>query len=254
MGAETAAAHSKRKVLLTGGGGRIGKSIVEPLKQAFDLRLFDRQPVFGDPATFIGTLQDRGALEGAMAGCEAVIHLAATSDEAPFVEELVPNNVVGLYNALEAALAAKVKRFIFASSCQAVCGHPVTASITGEMAPAPVSLYGATKALGEAMGSWYHRKYGMEFVALRIGWFQNAADAAKNLTPQPPEGWGWRLCITPRDMIQLLRRSVEAEGVGFCIAGGTSKVRHEWLNLDSARKVLGYEPQDDLAALFGGSR
>lgn len=246
-------AKPKLKVLLTGGGGRIGKYVVDPLKQAFDLRLFDRTPVYGDPDTFIGTLQDIESLKRAMAGQEVVIHLAATSDVAPFLEELVPNNVVGLYNTLEAAVAQKVRRVVFASSCQAVCRYPIETTITDQMMPAPVSLYGATKVLGEVMGRWYHDKHQLEFVALRIGWFQSYEDAEQNFRNNAQNRGGRSLWLSPRDCVQLLRRATEAPNVGYCIAGGTSLVEHEWLSLEQSREVLGYYPEDDLVKMYGAA-
>ena len=48
------------------------------------------------------------------------MHLAATPDDADFLTELLPNNVVGVYNVFEAARLAGVRRMILASSGQVV--------------------------------------------------------------------------------------------------------------------------------------
>ncbi|HTL52934.1 MAG TPA: NAD(P)-dependent oxidoreductase, partial [Planctomycetota bacterium] len=158
--------------------------------------------------------------------------------------------VVGLYNTFEAAIAQKVRRLVFSSSCQAVCGYPLETTITGQMMPAPVSLYGATKALGEVMGRWYHDKHQLEFVALRIGWFQSYEEAEKNFRNKPSPH-GRALWLSPKDAVQLLCCSAEAPSVGYCIAGGTSKTKPEWLSLQQSRDVLGYFPEDDADQLFG---
>ena len=63
-------------------------------------------------------------------------------------------NVIGTFNMLEAARIQGVKKFIFASS-----GAPVgedTPPIHKELAPHPVSPYGANKLAGEGCCSVYH--------------------------------------------------------------------------------------------------
>src|SRR4051794_34050121 len=107
---------SRLKVLLTGPGGRVGPHILPTFVERYDLTVVDLKPVDGIESTVITDLQDRELLKNAMTGCDVVVHLAATSDEAPFVEQLVPNNVVGMYNVVEAARQAGVRRMVFASS------------------------------------------------------------------------------------------------------------------------------------------
>jgi uronate dehydrogenase len=235
---------SKRKVLLTGSGGRMGKYIVEPLKECWDLRTLDRNPVAWDPDTLVCGLDSIAKLTEAMRGCEAVIHLAATSDEAPFVEDLVPNNVIGLYNVFEAVRAAGVKRLVFASSCQAVLGAKRDAPVRAEEPHRPVTLYGATKALGEVMGRFYHQKHGLEFIAIRIGWFQPYD------SPLIREKRGARsIWLSPKDAVNLLRCAVEKPGVGYAVVHGTSITEKEVLGLKEAREMLGYEPEDDVKTI-----
>jgi nucleoside-diphosphate-sugar epimerase len=62
-------------------------------------------------------LNDAGSLEKAFAGCEGIIHLAAVPDPGIVTpEELFRTNVVGTFNALEAAVAVGARRFVAASS------------------------------------------------------------------------------------------------------------------------------------------
>jgi uronate dehydrogenase len=105
----------------------------------------------GDPNTILGDIQDFDALRAAMAGVDVVVHLAATSDEAPFLEQLVPNNVVGLYNTYEAARQAGVRRIVFASTCQTMLSYPREATVDVLDPPRPSSMYGATKVFGETL-------------------------------------------------------------------------------------------------------
>ena len=229
------------RVLLTGAGGRIGPSILPRFRERYQLRLLDRQPIPGGEPTILSDLSDPEILDDAMEGIDVVVHLAATSDEAPFIENLVPNNVVGLYNVLEAAKNRRVRRVVFASTVQAVGFHPAGKTIFGSDNPRPVTLYGCTKALGETMGRFFHDKYGMEFVALRIGWFL-APDA-----PQLRRYQGARdVWLSPRDAAGILAAAVEKPSVGYAVINATSKTQFERLSRSELKDVLGYEPVDDV--------
>lgn len=236
---------AKTKVLLTGGDGRIGSHVVPKLQEWFDLRNFSIRPVETDPDTIIGDIQDYDALKKAMDGVEAVIHLAATSDEAPFIEELVPNNVIGLYNTFRACVECGVRRLIFASTCQTVMSYPADHTVELADPVRPVSHYGCTKVLGEVMGRYYHDHKGLEFIAIRIGWFQSYdSDRLK-------KGGGARsLWLSPKDAANLFRCAVEKPDVGFAIVFGTSITEKEWLSRTPAREVLGFEPEDDVVRLY----
>ena len=230
---------SKLKVLITGPGGRIGPHILPSLSERYDLRLLDRNPVPGYPETVISDLQDSAVLRSAMEGCDAVIHLAATADEAPFLENLLPNNIVGMYNMLQAAVDSGVRRFVFASTVQTVRSHQMVQPVTVIDPPRPVSIYGVTKVFGETLGRYYHEKFGLEFVAVRIGWFQPYD--SQFLRDGRHIG---RIWLSPRDAAQILQRAVDTPDVGYAVVWATSKPDQEVLSLREAREVLGYEPQD----------
>lgn len=231
---------ARPRVLLTGPGGRIGPHLLGPLRERFDLRLLDRKPLPGEPETIVADLSDAAVLERAMEGCDAVIHLAATSDEAPFIEQLVPNNVVGVYNVFEAARRAGVKRVVFASTVQTVARYPREHTVEVTDPVRPVSLYGATKVMGEVMGRWYHETHGLQFVGVRIAWFMPADSPMLRWHREAREHW-----LSPRDCAQLLIRAVETPDVGYALVFATSKTPKERLSLRTAREILGYEPQDD---------
>ena len=236
---------SKLRVLLTGPGGRVGPHLLPDFAREYDLRLLDRNPVNGWPETILTDLQDTDVLQAAMEGVDVVVHLAATANESPFVENLLPNNIVGVYNVFEAAREAKVRRIVFASTVQTVGYYPRDYTIQADDPPRPVSVYGVTKVFGEALGRFYYDRHKIEFVGVRIG------------ACQPPDSpWlreheGLRtIWLSPRDASQLLRRAVETPDIGYAIVFGTSKTTHEFLSLQSARELLGYEPEDDIRTLF----
>lgn len=76
-------------------------------------------------------------------------------------------NVIGTLNVLEAARKHGIPRVIFASSGAPV--GEVEPPIHEELAPHPVSPYGASKLAGEGYCSAYYRSYGVGTVCLRFG-------------------------------------------------------------------------------------
>jgi nucleoside-diphosphate-sugar epimerase len=235
----------KMPVLVTGISGRIGKHIFPAFQEAYDLRTLDRSPTELDPDVIISDLQDLNVLKEAMQGVEVVLHLAATSDEAPFVENLVPNNVVGVYNVFQAAHEAGVRRMVFASTVQTVGMYPRDHTIEITDPVRPITLYGATKVLGEVMGRWYHDTKGMEFVGIRIGWFHPYDSPALRDNDGARSIW-----FSPRDAVRLFRCAIEKPEVGYALVFGTSKTEFERLSLKTARELLGYEPEDDVTKLY----
>jgi len=103
-------------------------------------------------------------------GMDVIVHLAANTGVAPSVEDPRAdciNNVIGTLNYLEAARQKNIKKFVFASSGAPIgeCDPP----IHEELAPRPVSPYGASKLSGEGYCSAYYRTFGLKTVALRFG-------------------------------------------------------------------------------------
>src|SRR5262249_31367696 len=114
-------------VLVTGSTGRVGRAVVRELQsRGCPVRGFDRVATPGLPDCVVGDLTDVDAPRRAPAGAGTVIHLAATPDDADFLSELVPNNVVGVYHVFEAARAAGVRRLVVASSGQVVWNQRTT--------------------------------------------------------------------------------------------------------------------------------
>ena len=240
---------SQKRILFTGPGGRVGRAVVPLLRERYEVATFDLEADASDPLSFAGDMQDIEVLKAAMANCVAVVHMAATSDDAPFPEPLVPNNVVGLYNVLEAARQAGVKRVVWASSVQAIGsamrgrgeGAP---PFSAEETPRPGNMYGVTKVWGETLGRYFFDKFEQEVVAIRIGAFQPYdSDWLK-------EGRAKDIWLSPRDAAQLFWRSIETPGVGFAIVHGTSRVPQERMSLQEARDILGYEPEDNADDFF----
>lgn len=255
----------KRQVLITGAEGTIGTLVREFLADRYDLRSLTREPA-GFPS-HVADIADLEAIQPAFAGIDAVVHLAASSQiEAPWADVL-PNNLIGTYNVFEAARQAGVATVVFASSNHAVgmfevSGKPELYDLddprvydhTVEIRPD--SLYGVSKAYGEALGRFYMEQHEMRVVCLRIGAVRadddpytpaNIGKPMPLLEPLTPEQRRHRMramWLSRRDCAQLIQRSIEADDVPWAIVYGISNNPRQFWDLSHARSVLGYNPQD----------
>ena len=179
-------------------------------------------------------LSDFQAVSRATADVDVVVHLGAIPDEDTF-PRLLRANIVGTYHVFEAARRCGVRRVVFASTNHVTGFYPASQRIGPDDPVRPDSLYGVSKAFGEALGRMYADKFGLEVVCLRIGAFGD----------RPSDANSARMWLSPGDGVRLVRRSVDAPGVGFLVVYGASKVPHPfWDDPNAAR--IGYEPEDEL--------
>lgn len=238
-----------RKILVTGAAGRIGSAFWEAQDNRSDLRLadIDVSKLPDSAQRFSLDIRDQASCHKACEGMHTVIHLAADpSPDADFMASLLPVNIVGTYNMLFAAKAQGCKRFIFASSAQAIEGYPMDVQIQEYMAPKPGNLYGVSKAFGEALASMYANDGHMTTIAVRIA---NVTKFHQGETHSPRDVAAF---ISLRDVVALLGNCVEAELSGFHVIHGVSDNRYKRLSIDSTRKVVGYDPLDDGFAILEG--
>jgi UDP-glucose 4-epimerase len=169
-----------RTVLVTGGAGFIGSHLTRRLAERGDrVRILDdlsighREYLAGVPYEIVvASLSDAAAVATAVAGVDAVVHLAARAGIPDSVTDPLGTfavNVEQTLRLLDAARLAGVGRFVFASSNAAAGDHEPPADETD--LPHPVSPYGASKLAGEAYCQAYAATYGIAACALR---FSNA--------------------------------------------------------------------------------
>lgn len=161
-------------VLITGGTGSLGKSLIDYLLKNTRVRrvaIFSRDELkqhdlrnhFGsDPRLrwFLGDVRDIDRLRRAMHGVDFVIHAAAlkqvdTGEYNPM--EFIKTNVLGSQNVIDAAIDCGVKRVI---------------ALSTDKASSPINLYGATKLTADKLfvaANNYGYKYGTSFSVVRYG-------------------------------------------------------------------------------------
>ncbi len=229
-----------KTILMTGAAGGIGTHLRHALAGKYHLRLSDIRPIkpLADGESFVrADITQLGELLRATKGVDAVIHLGGHSVEGAW-EDILPANIVGCYNAFEAARRNGVKRFLFATSNHAVGFYPRDEVIDHRAVVKPDSRYGVAKAFGEALGSLYADKYGMEVFCMRIG----------NVNPAPLDKRRLSIWISPRDMAQLVEIGIEHPAIQFEIVYGVSGNARSWYDNENAFR-LGYLPQDDSEVL-----
>jgi UDP-glucose 4-epimerase len=171
-----------QRALITGGAGFIGSDIADRLvTEGFqEIVILDnltrgRRENLGPAMTsgrvtvIEGDIRDADLVRRAMEGIDIVFHEAAIRITQCAEEPRLAHDVLatGTFNVLEAAVSAKVKRVVYASS----------ASIYGQAEAFPTdekhhgygnrTIYGATKMYGEGLLRSFYEMYGLNYVALR---------------------------------------------------------------------------------------
>jgi len=236
-----------QKILITGASGRIGTLIARELGEQYNFVLTDiREPAdtYGFPFTR-ADLADFGAIRPLCDNIHTVIHLGADPRmHAPW-ESLLPSNIIGLYNILQAAHEAGCQRVIYASSINAVSGYPPDMQVRLDIPVRPANLYGASKAWGEAAARFYADQLGLSCFCLRFGWV-----VPRNSEQIRPDHAMLDIVLTYEDLLRLIIACLSAPpSIHFGIFHVLSNNRHNRLDISETRRILGYEPQDDAFAI-----
>ena len=161
-------------VLITGGTGSLGKSLVDYLLKETKVRrvaILSRDELKQqnlrtqfqyDPRLrwFLGDVRDLDRLKRAFHGVDYVIHAAAlkqvdTGEYNPM--EFIKTNVLGSQNVIDASIDAGVKRVV---------------ALSTDKASSPINLYGATKLTADKLfvaANNYSFTYGTTFSVVRYG-------------------------------------------------------------------------------------
>lgn len=246
-----------KKVLITGVTGLIGEILINELKDDYELTGLARRSMT-NIQHFRGDISDLQSILPAFEGQDAVVHLAADSNQNGAWNSVLPNNLLGTYNTLEACRVNGIKRVVFASSnhttgmyerdipySQIIDGRYDQVSvwpipkITHKSDIRPDGYYGVSKAYGEALSRYYSEEHAISIICLRIG----SVVAWDNPTHSIRHYATWQ---SHRDLTQQVRKSLEAkESIRFDIFYGVSNNKWRFWDIDHARNIIGYQSLDN---------
>src|ERR1700693_5197056 len=266
-----------RRIIVTGGSGKIGAWILKELldaghevlnvdlKPAADLRcrtliadLTDSGQAFGAIGVYPGIDELQPSLRAQPV--DVLVHFAAI----PRVQ-LVPDaevfriNSTSTYHVMEAAARAGIRKVVFASS-EATYGvvfadeqlDPQYFPVDEEHPTVPMDAYGLSEVVHERTTAHFHARAGGDFYGLRIGDVMAPADYAKfPLWSTDPgirkrEMWAY---VDVRDVAQMVRLCVDIDGLGFQVFNTfASESAHVLPTRELARRFYPNVPiRDDVA-------
>jgi nucleoside-diphosphate-sugar epimerase len=270
------------KIVVTGSSGQFGQHVVRNLTAAGHGVLgIDRVANPSIRPSWVCDLSRTGDLFEALAGAEAVVHLAAIS--AP---NLMPdsvtfnNNTSAVYNVLKAAADLKIGRLVIASSIAAYgflyarkMPQPKYLPLDEEHPCQPTDSYGLSKVVGETIADSFATATGASVSSVRLPGinfdpeFKLIKERFANPRYRLPGFWTY---VDVRDAAEACRLALEAAPPGHTIfnaAAPTSNMREptddllkqylptvkkredrlvgNWSGMDSskAERILGFRAQ-----------
>lgn len=218
------------KVLCTGSQGKVGSAAVRALLAAghevtgSDLgrHSFDRM-LPGEPDYQQADLTDAGQAYAIVRGMDAVVHTAAIPEPTHNPPHVVfQNNIMGLFNVLEAAVRWQVPRFVNLSS-ETVPGFffpergflPQYAPVDEEHPIAPQDPYALSKHFGEQLCDAAVRRSDIRVISIRPTHVQHPGNYERNIGAQvrdasnlSPNLWSY---IDSEDLADALVLAAESD-------------------------------------------
>lgn len=227
------------RVLVSGAAGSLGRVVTVGLAElGHDVVGLDLVPA-PEGTTFTwheADCSDADAVAAVFAEerLDAVVHLAGVPDEVSLPEELT-SHVVTTAALLDAMVAHRVPRFVYASSNHAVGRTPRgDGELTEHALPRPDTFYGVAKVAAEALMRLFVDRHGIDAVSCRIGSFLEEPASVRGLSTWLSHG----------DGVRMVEAALTAPGPGYAVLYGISANTRAWWDLEPGRR-LGYEPQDD---------
>lgn len=267
---------SQRKVVVTGAAGLIASQVLPALRQRYELTLLDVRTTDRDGNAVegiqIADLVDRNRdnYRHHFQGADAVVHFGFTRPENRDDPEqrywAEQNNVQMAFNVYQTAWEENVRRVVFASSNHAADYYePLILDgdwdfVDPSMRAVSDNYYGWAKEVYEHLGFVFAcgKENGrpLQNVQIRIGGPRETDVARCDKGDLRCVRRALAVYLSDRDMQQLFVKSIETEdirdehGVPFQIFYGISDNTHAFWSIVNARKVIGYDPQDNSELRF----
>ena len=272
---------AKRKVVVVGAAGYVAGRMLPVLRERYNLTLLDIKKTNREVEEVEGVViadivgRDREAYRKHFTGVDAVVHCGWVNSTGPGDEFLVElDNIMMAYNVYQVSLEEGVRRVVVMSSNHAADYYSrlIWADkmevATPDLSPLSDNFYGWGKAAYELLGFAFAtgasavqdephgNRSRLENVQIRIG-----APRETDIDRCVPEelkrmhrALGAYLSV--RDQVQLVVKSIETEdiddenGVPYQVFYGISGNTHNFWSIANARKVIGYNPEDNSQVRF----
>ncbi len=281
---------TKMRVLVTGGAGYVASQMLPAFRERYDLVLVDVTDTDRDGNEVDGVVKadlidpDRSRYESLFENVDAVVHLGYRQRSGEAIDHFFheKQNVEMAYNVLRTAYDSGVRRVAMASSNHAAdwYEHALIHRRKMEMLdpyalPLSDNFYGWSKAAYEHMGFLFacgfpssqdlagreHHTSGLR-PGRRMGVVMVRIGAPRELALGSYEGAPANFkrdlgaYVSPRDITQLFAKAIETpnidneHGIPWQVVYGISNNTRAFWSLVNARRVLGYEPEDDAEIKF----
>ncbi len=225
------------RILLTGAAGIVGTALRPILRTQYEqLILTDlRTPKdLGENESFSPCdITDLAELKEIARGVDGIVHLAGLVGADYCFDEVFHPNIVGTHNIYRAAFDCGIPNVVYASSHHAVGFMKRGTAINDQTAHRPDSAYGLSKAFGESAGAYFADKFGLNVLAIRIGYVGDTVADERRL-----HTW-----ISARDLVQLIQIGLGNKDLRYEVVYGVSNNPDPFFDNSNAAR-LGYRPQD----------
>lgn len=209
------------KLLITGGGGRLGRWVVEELRSDHEVVVAGLEEIPPE-AVWPGVRYERADLTDAQAvarvveDTEAIVHLAAfPSPIGREPEDVFTNNMTSTFNVVEAAIRQGARKIIYSSSGSALGFAfrfrdmvPDYMPMDEEHPLRPQDAYGLSKWLGEEILEAATRRTGIRTIALRPTYVFGPEDYAERVPGMLENGGGTLSYVDARDVARAVRAAL----------------------------------------------
>jgi nucleoside-diphosphate-sugar epimerase len=217
------------RVVVTGGSGRLGRFVVDELKEICALSVLDIRPPRHDVPYFETDILDLGRVRAALAGHDAMVHLAGIDDgDAAHDKDYFETNVQGAWNVFHAAEEAGLRKVVVASSSAALgIGYdrmPDYLPVDERHPLRPRATYSLSKQVIETVARHFVRRGCLDILCLRptlvVRPEREAAILAQLGLPDPdsdpPKGAVEANGITPFGALSATRTYVRSRDAARC--------------------------------------
>ncbi len=252
------------RIAVTGAAGNVGRETLEAL-EGHDVKALTHRE-HDDLSSEILEVTDEDAFVTALEGTDTVVHLAANPSPSASWDSVSSANIDGTHNCFEAARRNDLDRVVFASTNHVTQMYNTDDRTRPESLVAspravhtdeptrPDSYYAVSKVAGEALGSYYADRHGIEVVNLRIGWLLTPEQLRERqiggaqADDESLARYARAMWLSPRDCRDAVSRAVEATLPENPLTVNVVSANTErYLSITHTMRSLGYDPRDNSA-------